>query len=268
MLRRDLVRIALGLTALLSAASFATADSLVTTFASAEIRPSLATNGTDNGTIGNALPSGIRQFAGNPNGTSDLFFNIEGTSNGDFRTFSVADFRLPAVPGATAADLNRTRLQLFEAPAAFGAAGPIEVYLLGATASNLISVANNPSSGTPQYQGNNNGLASIDPVFSPFSTLLGTATFTPRGAGAMTEISLTFTGAAQAAFLTAVQTGGIVRFGVAPGNASVAATFGGLTNNNGAPRLSVVPGPASLVLGGLGVIGVAVIARVRRARVA
>lgn len=222
--------------------------------ATAEIRPDVAGNGTDDGTIGNALTSGIRQYSGAPDGTSDLYFDIEANSNGNYATTPIADFFFP---GGDLSAVSSATLTLFEAPAGFATAGSFEVYMLGNTDPNLISVATNPAAGTPQYQVGNNGLAALDPAFSP-GALLGTAFFTPTGVtGTQTNVSLTFAGSALTALSDALVNGGTIRLGLTPGDDVVAATFGGetysLSAGSGAPLLTVntIPGPSSVVAFGL-----------------
>ena len=235
-------------------------------FMTAEIRTSGAPS-TD--TVNQ--PSGIRQFS---NDTSTLFFNVEGSGNGNFQTFAVADFRLPTMAGTTG--VTGATLSLFEAPAAFAVAGPIGVYLLGVTDPNLVSVPNNPVAGTPSYQSGQNGLASIDPVFQPFATALGSATFTPTAAGTATTVQLNFAGSTLSTLLSAINSGGLLRLGVAPGNASVAATFAGLGNNSGPPptlafntiTANPIPEPTSVALLGIGALGLGVVSRSRGRRLA
>jgi hypothetical protein len=236
-------------------ASATTADAGMVTvqaFTNAEVRQ-LGAPSTDNGTIGNTLPSGLRQFAGNPNGTSTLFQDPEGTANGQFAAFAVEDFQLPKHAGVTG--VTSATLTLFEAPAFFAHAGTIQVYLLNNTDPNLISVASNPASGVPAYQSGNNGLAAIDPNFNPSSTLLGSATFTPTGTtGSPTTASLTFTGPDLTTLLAALHSGGDIRLGVTPGDANVAGTFAGQGFTGASPptlsfsTTSPVPEPSTLAL--------------------
>ncbi|MCI0681425.1 MAG: hypothetical protein L0Y71_04910 [Gemmataceae bacterium] len=197
----------------------------------AEIRL-LGASSTD--TIGNA--SGIRVFN---NATSTLFFNVEGTANAGFEVFAVADFILPATP--TADDVANVRVILEEDPAGFAVAGTVEVYLAQVSDANQIDATANPTNNVPAYQAGNNGRLAIDPVFNVVNdgTALGTATFTPTGAGNQTQFNLTLDGSGagteKGVFLAALQSGGRVRFIFTPGAAGTAATWAGQANTDGDP---------------------------------
>ena len=200
--------------------------------ANAEIRADGAP-GTDSQGDG----SGIVEFSG---ATSTLFFNPEGSGNGDFRAFTVADFAIPAMPTVTS--FNSATVTLEEDPRGFAAAGMFQVFLATDEDPGLIDVNGNPAPGTPSYQGANDGLAAIDPAFGAIDdgTPLAVATFTPTGAGNQTVVDLTFdTGAGSefSEFLATVQNGGTARllFASDPSTPGVAATFAGQGNSDGAP---------------------------------
>ena len=194
----------------------------------AEIQP----DGAD--TVGNS--SGINTFNG---GTSTLFFYPEGSGNGNFAAFTVADFTPTAVPDATG--LSSIQVVLEEDPRGFAVAGTFSVYLAANTDPNLIDPANNPNAGEPAFQAGNDGLAAIDPAFGAINdgTPLGTATFTPTGAGNQTIVTITLDGTATgsefATFLDAVQNGTSIRLLFAANEAATAATFAGQGNGDGAP---------------------------------
>ncbi len=208
--------------------------------ATAEIRAQFAPS-TDDGTIGNALTSGIRQFSMAPDGdgTSDLFFNVQANSSDPFAATPIADFEFA---GGGPEPVSAT-LTLFEFPAGFATPGTFEVYLVQNTDTNLISVADNPANGVPSYQVGNNGLAAIDPAFDPFSTALGSAFFTPTGFAAETEVFLDFQGDALATLSDVVVNGGRLRLALAAGDDMVVGTFGGQSfvedpDNPKSPRLA------------------------------
>jgi hypothetical protein len=218
----------------------------------AEIRVDGASSTDSGGTQVGAFSSGIRVFSG---ATSTLFFNVEGSAMFPFEDFPVADFVIPAQPGATG--ITSATLTMFEDPAGFAAPGTIQVYMAANSDPNLINAATNPANGVPSYQTGFNGLAAIHPAFGPFAPSLGSAAFNPTGAHhTPTAVPLTIGGAALAHMLSVVQTGGTLRMVVAPGTPSVAATFAGLGNLDpqGAtvspPTLSftVVPEPGTIVM--------------------
>ncbi len=193
-------------------------------------------------------PSGIREFAG---ATSTLFFNVEGSANAPFEVFAVADFTLPAMPAAIDIEPGAS-LTLFEDPAGFATAGPIEVYLALDSSPGLIDVTANPGPGVPSYQTGLDGFASLDPAFGAFSTMLGSTVFTPTAAGNPNVIPLTFGAAELAHVLSVAKPGGTLRLLVAPGDATVAFTGAGQANGDGPPPTLdisfVVPEPNSFLI--------------------
>ncbi|MGF1581919.1 MAG: hypothetical protein ACFCD0_21550 [Gemmataceae bacterium] len=213
-------------------------DDLGTVVAStnAEIKVS-GSSGTDS----DGTPSGIRVFGANQQST--LFFNAAGDANDDQERFAVADFEFAGNSSITS--ISNVVLNLFEDEAAFSFNGPIEVYLATTAASesaDLIDPDNNPASGVPSYQDGNNGRASIDSVFAPSASAIGTGNYTgalPDGGGDGDnddDVAIPLTNsAAIAAIEDAVIKGGKIRLLVAPGNDEVNATFAGQNNNDGAP---------------------------------
>lgn len=234
----------------------------VTMSAMAEIRQVGSGKGVDNGEEGNKFSSGIRQYTGASNGTSTLYLNVEGSNHGRFTTFAVLDFSLPTLPYTLG--VRAARLILHEDPATFAAAGPVEVYLLTNNSPNLISVVANPAEGVPGYQANKNQWEAIDPHFSPRPARLGLAQFEPTGAGNQTIIELQFTNGEQAEFVDRLRAGETLRLALVPGDASVAATFAGTGNQDGAPpRLDFTPvmlSPIIVIAVVVGLLGIAVMA--------
>jgi PEP-CTERM motif len=198
----------------------------------------------------------------------DYFFNAEGSGNAGFSSFAVADFSGLHLGISSLGQLSQFQLQLTEDNAAFTAPGLIGVYLSTDTTTNigLGSPLRFQSSATPQ------GLGSQ--LNNAVNNLLGSFQFPTTGGtnqGQLDTIDLSpglshLSSSAQTALLNALDSGGTIRLVVAPENAPVAATYAGIndfTHPNGAPTLvaSAVPEPSSIVLIGLGLVGVAVASR-------
>ncbi len=147
----------------------------------------LSVGASDNATV---------QAAGPRSGTSGkAFFNLEGSNNGAFASFGVADFVFPAQGGA-ATGVTGATLKLTQSNAAFSMPGPVSIYLTDNT-----SVSIQP--GTPPaiaYQGTNDGAAAVDPVLSPLS-LLGTGSYAVGTSGDVDSYSLSFSGGALTSLL-------------------------------------------------------------------
>jgi hypothetical protein len=201
----------------------------------------------------------------------NYFFNMEGSNNGSFSSFAVADFSGLHLGITSLGQLQQFQLQLTEDNAAFSHPGTIGVYLSTDQNTNigLGSPLRFQSSALPQGLGTQlNNAVSNGP--------LGTFFFPQTGnvnSGQVDTINLLpglsgLDSGVQAALLHTLNTGGTVRIVVAPQDANVAATYAGIGNftfPNGAPALvaSAVAAPelSSLLLIGLGLTGLAIVSR-------
>ncbi len=189
-------------------------------------RASVIVSASDNSTV---QPGGPRTGA-----NGQRFFNMEGSNNGQFSSFGVVDFATPA--GATLGPTGVVlSLTLTQNNAAFSSNGPLSFYLTTDTTTNI-------DAGTSPLAFN---LADLPTgLGSQLNTryLLGSGTFTQVATGTADTFSFTPSGAALTYLLNEVNTAhGPIRLIVAPGSASVAATYSGFSNTStAAPQLSLV----------------------------
>jgi hypothetical protein len=206
---------------------------------------------TDNATVQGAGPR--------TGANGKAFFNMEGSSNGTFASFGVADFDLsqlsPAL-GETATDVGNISLSLTQSNAAFSVAGAISVFY---TAKNTVDIQ--PGTSPLKDTGAGDGAASVDSALSPL-TLLGTGAFTNVANGTVDTVPLTFTTGSDAYndFLTDLNNGKTLRLIVTVNDPGTAATYAGFSNSTFAgPTLNFdvnpVPEPSTLILAGLSVLG-------------
>jgi hypothetical protein len=197
---------------------------------------------TDNATV---QPTGPRT---GPNGKA--FFNLEGSNNGNFSSYGVADFDFaalaPPLAGPVTA-INSATLQMTQSNATFSMPGPLSIYL-----TNQNGVDIQPGTSPLTYQGTNNGAASVGPQLSPLS-LVGTGSYAVVANGTVDSYSLNFSGPSLAALLSAMNNDTKLRLVITPDTAATAATYAGNTNTTFAgPTLVidavVVPEPFGLAL--------------------
>jgi hypothetical protein len=223
-------------------------------------RASIVTSASDNSTV---QPGGPRTGS-----NGQRFFNMEGSSNGTFASFGVIDFSIPggATLGPTGVVLS---LGLTQNNAAFSNNGGLMFYLTTDTTTNI-------DAGTSPLVYNSADLPTgLD---SQLNTryLLGSAMFTEVSTGTLDMFNFSPSGAALTYLLNQVNVvHGPIRLIVAPGDATVAATYSGFSNTSTAgPELTLenasaaVPEPGTLifVISGLAILFGYAYAHRRRAR--
>jgi hypothetical protein len=181
-----------------------------------------------------------------------IFFNMEGSANGTFASFGVADFRLtpPVFPTVT---VNSLTLEFTQQNAAFTHNGGLNFYLTEDTTTNI-------QPGTSPLAFNSGALpdglgSQLLPRF-----LLGSGTFTETMNGDLNSFTFAVPDAAQPYLTNQINSGGLLRLIVAPAEANVAATFAGSSNTDSAGpvlalNVTTVPEPSSFVLVAIGLLG-------------
>ncbi len=203
----------------------------------------------------NAVDNATIQATGpRTGGSGRAFLNFEGSNNNNFASFGVVDFTTTA-PSPAASTISSIVLTLTESNAQFSAAGRLE-FFVAADTTTLIDAGTSPL----KYNASSlpTGLnGQLSPIF------LGNGTYTKIATGTKDTFTFTPTGSAATTLLNEFNAGKI-RLIVAPGDATVAATYAGFTNTNTAtpgPSLTVnfgangVPEPAGVVLMGMGALG-------------
>ena len=198
-------------------------------------------------------PSGPR-----PGVNGKQFFNMEGSGNGSFASFGVADFQ------TSAANIPITGLtvDLTQANAAFTNNGTLIFYLSTDTTTNIDPVTSPltyNSADIPTGIGNQ-----LSTLF-----LLGAGTFTQISDGTVDSFSFLPSPAATAYLHSQVLAGGRIRLVIAPGDAGVAATYAGFSNTEFAgPQLILatpVPEPRMVGIVSLSLL-ICVVGLVKRRR--
>jgi hypothetical protein len=204
-------------------------------------------------TVIHASDNATIQPGGPRTGTNGkVFFNAEGSSNNTFASFGVADFQTPA--GVTFAAGETLSLTLTQSNASFTHNGGLLFYLSSDTTTSL-------QPGTSPLSFNASALPAGLGSQLATTYLLGTGIFTEVADGHADVFSFTPTGAALAYLTTEIDTAGVIRLIMAPGDGTVSATYAGFSNTTPStpgPELTLsgvgIPEPSTLVLGAVGLL--------------
>ncbi|MBB5353161.1 hypothetical protein HNR46_003415 [Haloferula luteola] len=206
----------------------------------------VAVEAFDNATV---QPGGPRSGS-----SGDAFFNVEGSANGSFASYGVADF----APGplGTVTDITSMTLSLSQSNAGFTTDGGLNLYL--DTSVSLSSIE--PGSSPLAYDGSDPGTATDVSDGDLTLISLGTVTFTETASGDVDVFNLTLSPTAEAEILARLNASETIRVVIGTGDSTVAATYAGFSNSSFAgPTLTIeyVPEPSSglLVMGGLSGLG-------------
>ncbi|MGH7726946.1 MAG: hypothetical protein ACREOU_16100 [Candidatus Eiseniibacteriota bacterium] len=193
---------------------------LATTSAIAQAAP-LSSEALDNATVQPAGPrSGVNGKA---------FFNIEGSANGTFASYGVADFSFGVLPDAVIA-INSIAIELVQSNAAFSAAGDV-VFSLDTSA----SLADIQPGGTSPlaFDGADPGTATD--VSQGDLTLLplggGPHTYTPTANGDVNAYTFPLVVPTVTALMNRLNSNSTIRVVVGTATATLAGTWAGATNS-------------------------------------
>jgi hypothetical protein len=196
-----------------------------------ELRANIALPAVNDATV---QPSGPRSGA---NGKQ--FFNMEGSANGTFASFGVVDFQSSAMN----VSVSSLTIDLTQANAAFTHNGTLIFFLSTDTTTNI-----DPGTSPLIYNGADvpTGLgAQLSSLL-----LLGAGAFTQVVDGSVDAFSFSPSAAVTTYLSSQLSAGGRLRVVIAPGDATVAATYAGFSNTEFAgPRLILatpVPEPGTL----------------------
>jgi len=165
-----------------------------------------------------------------PGANGKQFFNMEGASNGTFASFGVVDFQ----PGSMSVQIASLTLALTQANAAFTNDGSLIFYLSTDTATDIEPI------GSPLIYSAADAPTGLGGQLSPIF-LLGAGSFTQVSDGTKDTFSFSPSAAVIAYIDSQVAAGGRLRLVIAPGDATVAATYAGFSNTEFAgPQLTLV----------------------------
>jgi hypothetical protein len=203
---------------------------LVSAFALPAQAAPLSAEAVDNATVQPAGPRG--------GSSGKAFLNIEGSTNGTFASYGVADFHFGVLP-MPVVSVNSAQLALTQANAAFSTSGAVlfSVDQSGVLAdiqpggtSPLAFDGVDPGTGTDVGQGD---LSLLALGGGPFSYVLGTT-------GDVDAYDFTLDLATQAELVSRLNSGATIRIVIGTGEAGVAATWAGATNSTWAgPTLNL-----------------------------
>lgn len=191
----------------------------------------------------------------------EAFFNVQGDDDA-FTVFSFVDFDTTSIPG-TATAINSISLDLTQSNAFFTADGALEFFLASDTSpvdtNSLIRFLTNGSNVGAQVVG-----SQLGPLFS-----LGSGVFVETATGDVDNFALSLSAAGEAFAISQINSGGLLRVVVTPGDLGVQATVGGnapFIDGVNSPVLNLdvetVPEPSSAAV--LSLLALAGVCRRRR----
>jgi hypothetical protein len=179
----------------------------------------ISTEAVDNATV---QPAGPRSGA-----SGKAFFNVEGSANGTFASYGVADFQFGAQP-FTVVGINSASLTLVQSNAAFSTTGPFLISLDKKAVLSGIQPVTSPLAfdGVDPGTGADVGSGDLDLLAiggGPF-------TYTVVATGQVDNYPLSLSAAVQAEIISRLNAAGTIRLVLGTGASNLAATWAGATN--------------------------------------
>ena len=180
----------------------------------------LSAEASDNATV---QPGGPRSGS-----SGKAFFNVEGSANGSFASYGVAEFNFGVLP-LPVLSVNTAQLALTQSNAAFSATGLIMIAIdqrvpyvdMQPGTSPLAFDGADPGTATDDSQGD---LTLLSLGGGPFSYVLGTT-------GDVDNHNFTLAAATEAELVSRLNSASPIRIVIGSGEAGVAATWAGATNS-------------------------------------
>ena len=204
----------------------------------------LSIEAADNATV---QPGGPRS-----GGSGKAFFNVEGSANGNFASYGVADFNYGTIPTVTA--IISASIQLTQSNAGFTTDGPVVISLdTSATLADIQPGGTSPLIFDGTDPGTDQDVADGDIALDPFS---GTFNFVEGMDGDVDAYTLGLSASLEAELLSRLNAGDTIRLVIGTGSDTVAATWAGATNDTfDGPTLVLdvdqIPEPTTLALAAL-----------------
>jgi hypothetical protein len=177
-----------------------------------------STTAFDNATV---QPMGPRPA---PNGKN--YFNMEGTDNGNFSSYGVADFDSTTLGISLVTEIDAVTITLVQDDAGFSTAGAINFYI---TEDNVTSIQ--PDDNAVIFD--NTDPEGLNGQLSPIH-FLGSGLFDPSGGSSTVDTFSFVPDADTAAYLIdLINNGGTIRIVITPVDPAVSATYAGFSDPNG-----------------------------------
>ena len=198
----------------------AAAALLITLGAAPAHAAALSALASDNATVQPAGPRG--------GGSGKAFFNIEGSANGTFASYGVADFGFGVLPG-TVIGVNSATIELVQSNAGFSTTGVV-LFSLDQTAAPVdIQPGTSPLAFDGAEPGTATDVSQGELMLVGFGG--GPFTYAVVASGQLDSYALTIGAVAQAELVSRLNAAQPIRIVVGTGEAGVAATWAGYTNS-------------------------------------